>query len=208
MRFFGVTLSITAVILMFITGCENSTVTGSIETDVFELDELKKPIITNNEPPHLAREFDELVKDLMSMDVPDSAKFAKAWTLAFELSKYDGPMAQVFESLIASEDVDVTHSPVKDRRLYIVSGKRTDCEELCLQGWINTTTDLYNDAMGTAFLCGLGGLIATVLSGGSGALVIASGLGMCGLGILYGYYSGVGRADRDLDLCYAACLEA
>ena len=204
MRFFSVTLSLTAVILLFLTGCSDSAVIDSVKVN-----ELQKPIIINEEPEHLATEFDEIMMDLSTMAVPDSAKLVQAWTLAFELAKYDGPMSEVFEALDASARGDSTWSPVKDRRLVkpVIAGKITPCEQACRSDYSTTYNDIMLDSQATAVGCGFVGAVAAVLSGGVLTPVIALGLGYCMISVAWNYWRDMNRAERDLNTCIARCNE-
>lgn len=74
MRFFSVTLSLTAVILLFVTGCENAAVADALDPVHEEV--LERPGIINNEPGRLVKALNQIYNELQAD--PDSAKLVEA----------------------------------------------------------------------------------------------------------------------------------
>ncbi len=88
-------------LLIFVIGCNDSAVT-QIEIDSQDKQHELIPQSSNSEPPELVAEYyalwTEIEREQLDGEL-DSTKVLKANHLAVELAKYDGIMAQVFETL-------------------------------------------------------------------------------------------------------------
>ncbi|MXW32906.1 MAG: hypothetical protein F4100_06295 [Rhodothermaceae bacterium] len=201
--------------MVFVIGCNDSAVT-EIEVQDEEQVELILPS-DDPEPPELVAEYyalwDEIEREKLDGKL-DSTKVLKAHRLAVELSKYDGPMAKVFEIFQGHAEGKSTQElkeiAVKNCRLaHAASDGFSPCVMRCRNKHLQEYSDAVEDASHRQDDCvaagGIGGGVGLVTLHPPTMVITALGSAACMISNIRTLYKDLGRADRKLEKCLRDC---
>lgn len=196
-----------AAFVLLIAGCSDTSVTEIHRTNE------DQPKIVNEEPPELVQTLDDLMQEIsyeQSWGILDTNKVSEANRVAIELSKYDGPMAEVFELL----EAQIQGKSIKDleeigaencRLVSSVMRKAAPCKKRCSEDYQTELRDQRADAFIRNASCASGGIAATIASGGVLTPFNAGVVGVCLTWSIMTYWVGIRRADRDYGTCLGRC---
>ena len=204
-------------LLVLVTGCNDSAI-PQVELEVPDEEQLELiPPSLNPEPPELVAEYydlwDEIEREKLDGKL-DSTKVLKAHRLAVELSKYDGPMAKVFEIFQAHAEGKSTQelkeiAAINHRSVYSASDGYSPCVMGCRNKHLQRYSDAVEDASQRQDVCNAGGGIG----GGIGLVTLhpptlvgtALGAATCTISNMRTLFTELGRADDKLEICLRGC---
>ena len=207
---------------LLLASCNDSAV-SEIELPVPDEEQIELiPPSANPEPPELVAAYEDLWMEIsyeQERGILNSTKVMEANRLAIELSKYDGPMGRVFETLEIILDANAAGKSEEEIKeivaknsplLNSVIGKVSTCENDCWQDFHTDMDRAVEDGNDELLQCGVvGGLgiLSGLLTGGVTS-VVSAGLGVVCVGFtVRRFYRNVGRAEEDHGLCLRRCRE-